>query len=374
MNISRRFVLGSMAALGAMPLMTAQAQTMGDRKFVFIMLRGAMDGLAALIPDDAEMDALRASVLPSKGARLDLGNGFRLHPSLTHLNGLYNAGQASFVHAASTRIRSRSHFKAQDALEILGGSGTNSGWLNRALHTVGTEGLGIGYSVPLALVGPARVANWAPPVFPDASAALLDRVEDLYANDPLFSEAYMDAEALKGSGDMLNKRGNARRFDVQTTRLGEFMSADNGPNVGMVSLGGWDTHANQANRLNNQFKKLDDGIAALKTAMGESWDKTCVLVCSEFGRTARANGTKGTDHGTGGLTMLLGGAVKGGQILGDWPGLRSGALYQGRDLYPANAIESIVGGVLRDHMALSRGDIYSKILPETQSIMSGLIR
>ena len=180
------------------------------------------------------------------------------------------------------------------------------------------------------------------------------------------------------ANDLALSKGEARKFSrkhrIVLSSLGRLMSAEGGPNIGMVGLDGWDTHAKQDRRLNNMFTDLDAGIAALKTSLGRAWDKSCVVICSEFGRTAAANGTKGTDHGTGGLAIVLGGAVKGGRIYGDWPGVNPAALYEARDLYPANDIAAILKGTMRDHLGLDRTAIDNHIFPNSARAFDGLIK
>jgi len=174
----------------------------------------------------------------------------------------------------------------------------------------------------------------------------------------------------------LSKR-DARRFTKEYTialsTIGRLMSEDGGPGIGMVALDGWDTHHNQTNDLTRKFLALDDALTALRTSLGSSWDKSCVVVCSEFGRTAAANGTKGTDHGTGGLTMLLGGAIKGGKLYGDWPGVKETALYEGRDLNPANDVAAVLKGVMRDHLGITRNALDTSIFPNSGRAFDGLI-
>lgn len=374
--LSRRTLLSLMAAASTASLMPpAFAQGVSGRTFIFVILRGAMDGLAALIPDDAETEALRGTILPAKPDRLDLGNGFRLHPAFTDLKTLYANGDAAFIHASASPYRDRSHFDGQDYLETLGPPGTRDGWLNRALQAGGLEGLAVGYALPLALKGEGRATNWSPPVFDSAPADTLERLADLYASDPVFSEPLAMARAIP-SQDMsasLGRGGPAAQYKQALQAMGELMAAEGAPGVGMVSLNGWDTHANQQGALQLRFQGLNDGIAALKTALGPRWTSTCVVMCSEFGRTAAANGTRGTDHGTGGLTLLLGGAVAGGRVHGDWPGLTRQALHEGRDLAPANDLTGILKGVLRDHLGLDRAKLDQEVLPGGARAWDGLI-
>lgn len=377
-HFSRRQTLGLMTALSLSGVPNLGfAQGVKDRKFIFVILRGAMDGLAALIPDDKEIEGLRGSILPTLDERLDLGNGFRLHPSFTGLKSLYTDGDAAFIHAAATPYRERSHFEGQDALEVLGHQGAKDGWLNRALIACGGKGLAVGRAVPLAFKGRAPVANWSPPIFKTASDDLLGRLSDLYQGDPAFSSSLATAQDNRAMGMDLSKR-EARRFTKEYTialsAAGRLMSEDNGPGIGMVALDGWDTHHSQKNDLTKKFLALDEALMTLKISLGASWDKTCVVICSEFGRTAAANGTRGTDHGTGGLTILLGGALKGGLIYGDWPGVKAAALFEDRDLFPANDVTSILKGVMRDHLGLTRKSLDRDVFPNSGEAFNGLIK
>ncbi len=377
-DFSRRQTLGLLtgAAFAATPKISF-AQGIEGRKFIFIILRGGMDGLAALIPDDKEIEGIRGHILPAQNERLNLGNGFRLHPSFTGLKDLYAAGEAAFVHAAATPYRERSHFEAQDTLETMSFAGAKEGWLNRALAAQGQAGLAVGRAVPLAMKGPAPVTNWSPPLFKEAPDDLLMRLSGLYENDSLLASQLLAAQETSEMGMEISQR-SARRFTKEYTialsTLGELMSVDGGPGIGMVGLDGWDTHNGQANQLIRNFTALDEALIALKNSLSGAWEKSCVVICSEFGRTAAANGTRGTDHGTGGLTMLLGGAVKGGKIHGNWPGVKPAALYKGRDLYPANDITSILKGVMRDHLGIKRHTLDTKIFPNSGRAINGLIR
>jgi len=375
---SRRTVLGFVgAAAASSALAPVFARGVEDRKFVFIILRGGLDGLAALIPDDREVDALRGAILPDAASRLDLGNGFRLHPSLSALKTLYDKGEAAFVHAAASGYRGRSHLDRQDALETLSAPGAREGWLNRALAAAGGEGLAIGHSLPLALKGPAPATNWSPPVFAAASDDLLDRLADLYADDPVLAGPLAMARAAPAPDVSMGGRragGPGAAYAGALGAMGRLMAADGGPGVGMASLDGWDTHAGQPAALSLRLAALDRALAGLKDALQDQWAKTAVVFCSEFGRTAAANGTKGTDHGTGGLVMLAGGAVRGGRVLGDWPGLETAALYEGRDLAPANDVAGVLKGVMRDHLGVDRRALDNAVFPGSGRALDGLIR
>lgn len=376
-QFTRRSTLGLLggAAL-ASQTPAAFAQGISDRKFIFIILRGAMDGLSALIPEDENYASLRRGIAIPENQRLDLGNGFALHGAFATLKADYDQGHAAFFHAAATSYRERSHFDGQDVLESLGVDGGRSGWLNRALHAAGARGLAVSHSVPLALRGPAPVSNWSPPVFEEADEDLLDRLSDLYASTPEFAEPLARARenmSLVGNMGEGRKGKISRNHMLALQAVGKLMAAEDGPGVGMVELGGWDTHTGQVRRLNRGFRDLDAGLAALKAALGAHWAKTCIVISSEFGRTVAVNGTNGTDHGTGGLVTLLGGAVRGGRVYGDWPGLKRSELYEARDLAPANDISAILKGVLRDHLGVDRAALDASVLPGSGRAYDGLI-
>lgn len=376
-QFSRRSTLALLGAVGFAPsFLAAHAASVGDRKLIFIILRGALDGLAALIPDDPQLEQLRSSTIPKRTERLDLGNGFRLHPNLKGLHGLYRSGDIGFVHAAATPYRDRSHFDGQDLLETLGRGSARDGWLNRAVQATGGKGLAVGYDLPLALRGAGAASNWSPPVFNAASEDLLDRLQRLYKEHPQLAESLAAARATDmQTVDMDSRRGGpAAQYAAASKALGQFMSAEDGPNIGMLSFDGWDTHANQAGAIASRLGGLDAALLALKAALGEGWEKTTVVACSEFGRTAGENGTRGTDHGTGGLVILAGGAINGGRVHGDWPGLKPRDLFENRDLAPANDVVAVLKGVLRDHLSISRSALENHIFQGRSSVFEGLVR
>ena len=327
----------------------AFAQGATRRRFVFVIQRGAADGLNTVIPyDDPAYARLRGelAIAPSDALRLD--GSFALHPALAETARLYAAGQAMFVHAVASPYRDRSHFDGQNVLET-GGTAPyeiKDGWMNRLVGMLprgGREAIAFAPTVPMALRGPADVTSYAPSVLPQASDDLALRVEQLYAADPqlhaLWSAA-MDARGMAGSE-------NRQRQDPAALgkMAASFLSQPQGPRIAMIETGGWDTHSAQNARLALQLRGLDVMVAALQAGLGPLWNDTVVLVATEFGRTAAANGTGGTDHGTGSSAMLLGGAVQGGRVLADWPGLASGALYEGRDLRPTTSLDAVIGQV-----------------------------
>ncbi|MEL6662555.1 MAG: DUF1501 domain-containing protein [Pseudomonadota bacterium] len=375
-DLNRRALLAMMAAAGvSAQFQAAFAAGAGGKKTIFVILRGAMDGVAALIPDGRDVEALRNFTLPDRADRLPLDSGFSLHPSLSGLQALYRAGEVGFIHAAATPYRDRSHFDGQDFLETLGTPSTNDGWLNRVVKAAGGEGLAVGYTLPLALRGDGAATNWSPPVFASASDDLLDRLEDLYSGHPQLAQPLAMARATTADGaTMMGGRGGpAAQYAEASKALGQLMSADGGPDIGMLSFDGWDTHANQAGQFATRLSGLDAAILALKTELGAAWDNTAIVMCSEFGRTAAENGSRGTDHGTGGLMVLAGGAVRGGRVHGDWPGLRRRDLYEGRDLAPANEVTAVLKGVMRDHLGVSRAVLDAQVFPSSSRAMDGLI-
>lgn len=373
-NLNRRdifWLVGGAAIAGVAPPSFAAGRD--DRKFIFVVLRGGLDGLATLVPTDPALETLRPTLHAIAADGPEIASAFRLHPALSGLHAMYQAGEATFIHAAATAYRERSHFDAQDQIETLSAPGARIGWLNRLSSETATAGLGVGYALPLALKGPASTTNWAPAAFRPASADLLDRLMRLYATDIEFQSTLMTARQMSMSDmdlDPSRPRGDAAAAEQSFRAIGKLMSEPDGPGIGMVSIDGWDTHANQVGALNNRLGLLDTDLLALKEEMGTAWNRTCVTICSEFGRTAGENGTRGTDHGTGGLLILAGGAVHGGRIAGDWPGLRDADLRDQRDLAPANAVEDVLAGILRDHL----GANWRSVIPSASSPFAGLIR
>jgi uncharacterized protein (DUF1501 family) len=332
----------------------------GNGKFVFVILRGAMDGLSAVVPyADPNYRSLRGPIaLDGPGGAngvLPLTTGFGLHPSLRGLHSLWQDKQMSFMHAAASAYRDRSHFDGQDVLE----SGANrvygapTGWLNRAITLLpngpAKEGIGIGRTIPLVLKGSAKSGSWAPAIAEQSDTDTLNRLMDLYANDTILGPALamaIETDKTASGATMMANTGQGGRGAALYTPLSQaaarILTAPNGPAACVLSFDGWDTHANQGGaqgQLANRLSQLDAAITALKSGLGATWANTTVVVATEFGRTARVNGTGGTDHGTGGAAFILGGAVSGQKMIGDWPGLSR--LYQDRDVMPANDVRDL---------------------------------
>jgi len=371
-HLSRRSALLGLTAaftVGRASLALADAPT--ERRFVVVILRGALDGLAAVVPyGDPALAGLRAQLAPpapgQDGGMLDLGGFYGLHPSLANLHAMYRANEALMVHAIAGPYRVRSHFEAQDCLESGADHRMTSGWLNRAIQALpakGGEPMAVGVAVPLLMRGPAAVANWAPHGNAALDADLYTRIAALSQPDPLLGPAVVDGLRERGFAaavlDGTPAEPNRYAFPALAKAAGELLSAADGPRIAALEIGGWDTHSGQAQRLATVLRQLDAGLAALKTALGKAWGHTAVLAVTEFGRTVRMNGTNGTDHGTGSVAFVAGGAVAGGRVVADWPGLGPGKLFEDRDLQPTRDVRSVAKGLLAQHLGLSAAALES---------------
>ena len=388
--MNRRTLLA--AGIGLAFAGRAAAQAAGPRnKLVVVIARGAMDGLSVTVPHaDANYVALRGGLaVPPPGeadGALDLAEGFGLHPALKGLHDLYGQGRMRFAPAVALPVRIRSHFDAQDVLEN-GGEGLRQqtdGWLNRAMAAAGgttLRGLSIGAQTPLILRGAAPVSSWAPGGQVRGEDRIASLLQDLYVDDPMLGQnlARGQATAALAAQDQGMEGGPAlRRNDVQGLgrAVARLMSGDEGADVVAVSLDGWDTHAGQKAQMQARLTGLDQLIAGLKDGLAGQWDRTVVVVATEFGRTARANGTQGTDHGTGSSLLMAGGALKPGGPIGDWPTLAENRLFEDRDLAPTLDIRSVFKGVLRDHLGLDRAALDQRVFPGSAAeapVLDGLV-
>jgi uncharacterized protein (DUF1501 family) len=420
-TLSRRSFLETSVFAGASTLVAARialANAPTDSRFVFVLLRGALDGLSAVPPvGDPDYAGLRGQIALAKsgdGAALALSSGrdggmFALHPSLSFLHASYQAKELAVLHAIATPYRERSHFDAQNVLESgdMRPHGSTTGWINRALSSLAVKsreaGVALGANVPLAMRGPAEVASWSPTKIAALDEATLQRIGDLYARDPLLSQRLADAlasdaianeaqAAANGDADpamemkagVVESAGNLKRnYDARYTETARaaagFLKRDDGPRVAMFDTTGWDTHANEGGaqgQLALRLRALDAGLAALKESLGPVWRNTVVLVATEFGRTAAVNGTRGTDHGTGAAAFLLGGAVAGGRVIADWPGLSRSSLHENRDLKPTRDLRSVMKGVLRDHLHVAASVLDGTVFPDSAAApaLDGLVR
>jgi uncharacterized protein (DUF1501 family) len=412
MQLTRRSALlglGSAVSLsgvaGRASLALAAAPT--EQRFVVVILRGAMDGLAVVVPyGDPALRELRGALVPPlpgqpNGLR-DLGGFYGLHPALANLHAMYQAAELLAVHAAAGPYRSRSHFEAQDYLESGADHRLTSGWLNRAVAALPPapasppgptspgptspvgRALAVGVSVPLLLRGAATVASWAPHGFATPAPDLYARIAELNRDDRLTGPAISEGLRARGfATEVMTKDGAAGEaggrdryaFPALAEAAGRLLAAADGPRIAAMELNGWDTHVAQMARLEPPLRGLDAGLGALKTALGPAWRRTAVLVVTEFGRTARVNGDKGTDHGTATVAFVLGGAVAGGRVRADWPGLGPGKLFENRDLAPTIDVRAVAKGLLAGHLGLS-GDALARVFPDSgvATPMGGLLR
>ncbi|MDF0489037.1 DUF1501 domain-containing protein [Sphingomonas sp. H39-1-10] len=368
--LDRRSFIGTsalgLAAAFAPRMAFAKAAT--DRRFIFIIQRGAADGLHIVAPvGDPAFAGARGAFAQDFATAPKLDATFALHPALVGVNALYGQKQALFAHAVASPYRDRSHFDGQNVLETGGASAyqLRDGWLNRMLGLLSpgeAKAIAIATAVPMALRGPHEVASYAPSALPQASDDLLQRVSMLYAGDSQLHGLWSEALATRNlTGDLA--ADNGKTAAATGALAAKLLAPADGARIAMIETGGWDTHANQRGRLAAQLKGLDAMIGALQTGLGPVWADTMVLVATEFGRTVAVNGTGGTDHGTGACAMLLGGAVKGGRVIADWPGLGQGALYENRDLRATMALDGFIAGATAAHFGLPGGRAMAALFP-----------
>lgn len=384
---NRRDILAGCIGAGLLTLpglSVAQARTVSDRKLIVILLRGALDGLAALAPvGDRNYARLRSNLALQDG--FEIAPGFLLHPRLQVLHDLWLNGELIVLPATATGYRERSHFDGQDRLE----SGTDlirDGWLNRALslqEDAPTEAIAIGQSIPLILRGQHPVSSWSPNILPQAADSTVSRLMDLYQSDESLAQALsmaIETQQIADGETMSGQRMSgpaAARYAQTAEAAANLLSTPGGPGLAVLGFEGWDTHVRQGAEeglLANRLGELDRAIDTLRQGLGPDWSNTAVMIMTEFGRTVRANGAGGTDHGTAGTAFLLGGAVNGGRLVGDWPGLSQ--LHENRDLIPANVTEHLCKTVLSEHWGLDFRALDQHVFPETApgSNLSGLIR
>lgn len=371
----RRAILATSLALGAaglaLPRM-AFAQGSGHRNLLFVMLRGAADGMAMAAPvGDPGYAALREVTL-GEYAGVGLADGlFALHPAFENVGNTFSSGEALIVHATATSYRERSHFDGQNMLET-GAPQPNSkvdGWLNRLVAMKAAQAgepapkaLAIAPTMPLALRGEAPASSYAPSSLPQASDAFMERVGLLYQNDALLGDLWnraLETQAMAANDSLRNLRDAAAAGNLAASLMRE---AD-GARIAMIELGGWDTHANQIGAYRRNARQLDTLLGAYQSGMGAAWSDTLVVVVTEFGRTVRFNGTDGSDHGTGSAALLMGGAVRGGRVVADWPGLREGDLHEARDLRATLALENVMAGAISEHMQIDPGQALARLFP-----------
>jgi uncharacterized protein (DUF1501 family) len=386
---TRRRLLATAASFVAWAQMPRLALAgTADPRLIVVILRGAMDGLAAVPPvGDADYAALRGALAlgaPGRAGVLPLDGFFGLNGAMPMLHALYERGQALFVHAAATPYRERSHFDGQDVLEsgMPGPRASDSGWLNRAVASLPAagavrpaSGVAISPTVPLILRGEAPTFTWTPARFRPVGGDTAARLLDLYRHqDPELAAIFaagLKVGAMAGGDDAASAAARDAAFRRMVLGAARLVADDEGPRVAALSLDGWDTHAEEgavAGRLSRSLGALDAALAMLAEELGPVWHKTVVAVVTEFGRTARMNGTNGTDHGTATTALLIGGAVNGGRVAADWPGLKPEALHEERDLRPTTDLRAVLKGVLRDHLGIPERLLATRIFPDSAGV------
>lgn len=393
--LSRRALMAagvSLAFIGR----AAHAEAAG-KKLVVIIARGGMDGLSVSPPiGDPDYARLRGEIAIPAAEALKLDADFALHPSLKHIHALAMTGQARIAPAVVIPNNQRSHFEAQDVLEsgVAVVYGSSSGWLNRTLSALSArhvEGMSIGAQAPLILRGPVQAASWSPGPT-DRGGRLPMLLSDLYKDDPLLSRALasgLETETMAmNAGANMTGQGPARGGQAgplgagQAKQLGTtvagFMTQPDGPQIVAVSIDGWDTHANQGatqGQLANRLASLDAVTDGLAAGLGDDWNNTMVVVATEFGRTARINGTRGTDHGNASTALVLGGHLKGGGIIGDWPTLAPAKLFENRDLAATLDIRALFKGILAEHLGVDARLLNETVFPDSAAVqpVAGLV-
>jgi len=402
----RQFLAGSAAFFawaGTPKLARAEGR---DPRFLTIVLRGALDGLATVAPvGDPDWISARGDFAlnaNSKTPTLKLTDFYALHPSMPNLQRMFHAGHATVIHAVSSSYRDRSHFDGQDVLEsgLIKPSSTSTGWLNRALDALATEetvkgqagqAFAVGPVMPMVVRGPAPVLVWAPQQVVPASEDTLMRLLGLYKQtDPELARVLeerlslapiLQSEGTRSAGDPAEsaRASKLRAYYAEAaTGAAQALAHADGPRVGALALEGWDTHASEGivtGQLNNMLGALDGALAAAQTSLGDAWGQTVIAVITEFGRMVKVNGSSGTDHGTATVALLVGGGVKGGRVIADWPGLKESDLYEGRDLKPTTDLRAVLKGVLQDHLRVDIDYLNEDIFPGSDDVkpMTGLV-
>jgi uncharacterized protein (DUF1501 family) len=360
-----RFAAAGAGAILVNPRM-ALASVGTDRRFVFIIQRGAADGLNIVVPyGDPEYASLRREIAIDPATAIKLDGHFALNPAMPEAGKMFLAGQALFVHATASPYRDRSHFDGQNVLETGGTApyAQRDGWMNRLVGLLPRskdEAIAFAPTVPPALRGAADVTSFAPSGLQQPTDDLLARVGRMYQSDPQLHPMWNEALAARG---MAADQPPGQKPDDLGRLAASFLARPDGPRIAMLETGGWDTHTGEQFRLTAQLRALDTMVAALRDTLGPVWNQTVVLVATEFGRTAAVNGTGGTDHGTASAAMLFGGAVKGGRVLTDWPGLSQASLYEQRDLRPTIGLDALIAGATAESFAIDPERVGKTLFP-----------
>lgn len=355
----RAMCLGGLATFVLPEVTFARLPARG--RFVFVLLRGGMDGLGAVVPvGDPAYRTVRGSMAYRASDLTMLTDGFGLAPGLAPLEELWDAGELTVLHGMAIPYRTRSHFDGQAVLEtgLDRPRGASDGWLNRLLQVMEGEraGIAVAAGLPRSLDGTFPITTWSPTRLGVVEDAYLDRLHVLYQRDEVLHDRFeaalqtREAEAargMEGTGGAGAPRGNVVAPVMRAAA--RFLREASGPNVAAVEFGGWDTHAAQGTAggpLDRRLEQLAGGVMALRNEMGDAWSDTTVVIMTEFGRTARPNGSGGTDHGTAGAGFVVGPGVAASRVVADWPGLAERQLFEGRDLRPTLDTRAVLKGVV----------------------------
>jgi uncharacterized protein (DUF1501 family) len=373
-------------ATAVLPSVTfAQAGGGSTGRLVFVLLRGGFDGLAAVVPyGDPEYRSLRETFAFAESDLSPLDDTFGLAPGLSPLRALWDAGELAIAHAMAIPHRTRSHFDGQAVLEtgLDRPVGSSDGWLNRLLQVMSGRraGIAIAAGMPLSLTGSHQVDTWSPAQLGVVDDAFLERLAVLYRSDRALAnrfEAALQQQELIGEEAMA--RGNARRGSIAPLMqaAARILRQEEGPNIAAMEFSGWDTHANQGlagGALDRLLGQLADGLVLFRSEMAAAWQTTTVVVMTEFGRTARPNGTRGTDHGTAGAGFVLGPRLARAQMHADWPGLSRQSLFEGRDLKPTLDTRAVLKAALAGTFDLTDAQL-ARVFPDSSAVrpLSGLM-
>lgn len=386
----RRFVQQVLSAAALAPAVSlsfaAPAVSANPRRLVLVVLRGGLDGLGAVpaVGDPAFAEA-RGALARFAAPPLPLDALHALHPSLIEMHAMHGRGELAVVHATGLPYRERSHFDAQQVLESGGAQPhlLSTGWLARALAATGQRGLALNTAVPLVLRGAGAIDTWAPSVLPEPSMDLVARLERLYAGDAMLAQALSRARGLRQDAEMgtmasaMGGAGGGRQGAIALARkAAEFIASPGGPQVAVLEMNGWDTHANQAapqGALANNLRTLDASLAAMREVLAApsaagAWGRTVIVVVTEFGREVAINGTLGTDHGSGGAAFVMGGAVRGGRVVADWPGLAKSDRFEGRDLRITTDLRALLRSVLHDQLQVPTATLDREVFPGSTAL------
>ena len=376
----RTMCYGGLATFALPSVSFAQVGT--SSRLVFVLLRGGFDGLAAVVPyGDPDYRSLRDGFSYNASELVALDDTFGLAPGLSPLRTLWDANELAVVHAMAIPHRTRSHFDGQAILETgLDRQGSSDGWLNRLLQVMSGKrsGIAIAAGMPLSLTGSYQVESWSPTQLGAVDDAFLERLAVLYRSDRTLANRFEAALAQKDLvGEEAMARGNARRGGITPLMqaAAKILRQEQGPNIAAMEFSGWDTHANQGlagGALDRLLGQLAEGLVAFRTDMGTAWKNTTVVVMTEFGRTARPNGTRGTDHGTAGAGFVLGTRVGKSHVVADWPGLSTQSLFEKRDLKPTLDTRAVLKGALAGTFDLTAAQL-ERVFPGSAAVRAAAV-